>query len=962
MNRNATLVLALMALLAGALGYLLFAPPVEGGEVLGMGQTEETAGPGRSDAELDLGSSGGGEESERVEIVVPGPITTDPSLVRPATDLTTLTGRVVDADGRPLTGAEIELWGSASRLEPAELGIELVVFAPGAERPTLDHPRVTSHRTARTDGEGRFTFEELPALSTFLNLEARHGQLAPLRVFALEPRPGRARDLGDLVLVAPGTLAGTVTTAEGLPVRNAEVYLGGESFTAGRQDQPVRPITTTDGRGAFQVAGLEPGVYAFGAVAQGFAMGFSRDVRLEPGEMAEDDIEIQLVPGFPAVIELVDADDQSAIVGAEVELEPNQGGQTHRIAVTSDAFGLVRHPGVAANGYLRAWVEAEGYLSTNSWVRVSEDKGGLPNGRLALRSDKTLTLTVVDDETDAPIAGARIDATQAGFGALEGPVRAGFAVPLGVPPAAITDAEGRASLPMDRDQPYLTVTAEGYAPVTETRVPRSSGNQRSANRAEDSEFEVRLKRGALLAIEVTGAGEPLAGVEVELRLAHHDPAADDPREDEGRGRNGWRNNRRDQLDFETSSLAWRTEEGLVPVRRTTTDGGGAAAFGGVPVGLYYLELRMPSGDAFGPTSYGPIQVLADTSRLDLEVELLPAGAVEGVALFRGEPAAGQRVLLIAAANAEVLEAGSDLPDRAHVLETDVAEDGSFALPAVAPGTWKAVALLPYSIADHRLPIGSPQALRYQLSQNAQLIEVVSGATTTVTLEGQSRGATLSGVARINHEPVRGARIRGSWRSPDGSRQTFSTRTDAEGRFEARGLLPGEWSVQATTRSTTEDAERQVNRSWITFHRGAVFVPDTGDAWAELSAETGAVQLVVQVVEPETKPVDSEGNELDFATPYYTRVQLRPDPEAGGVPGMSDDDAIDTWVNHKRTQLIDLLPGGHYRMSVQSNAWDEVTVKLRVVPGSETKLEVEATLKGEEPQQAINTLPFDSFGY
>ena len=684
-------------------------------------------------------------------------------------------------------------------------------------------------------------------------------------------------------------------------------------------------------------------------------MPLSEILRLQHGSIVEfpkpteDDLEIQLRPGFPAVIELVDADDQSPIVGAEVELEPNQGGRTHRIAVTSDAFGLVRHPGVSANGYLRAWIQAEGYLSTNSWVRVAEDKGGLPNGKIALRSGKTLTLTVVDDETDDPIVGARIDVTQAGVGALEGPVRAGFAVPTGVPPAALTDAEGRASLPMDRDAPYLTVTAEGYAPVTETRVPRSSGSPRSANRAEDSEFEVRWKRGALLAIEVTGAGERLAGVEVELRLAHHDPVADDPREDNGDRSNRWRNNRRDKLEFETSSLAWRTEEGLVPVRRTATDAGGAATFGGVPVGLYYLELRMPSGDAFGPTSFGPIKVLADTSRLDLAVALEPAGAVQGVALFRGVPATGQRVLLIAAADAVALEAGSDLPDRAHVLETDVGTDGSFAFPAVAPGTWKAVALLPFSIADLRLPIGSSQALRYQLSQNAQLVEVISGETTVLTLEGQSRGATLSGVARINHEPVRGARIRGSWRSPDGSRQTFSTRTDSDGRFEARGLLPGEWSVQATTRSTTEDPDRQVNRSWITFHRGSAFVPDTGDAWAELSAETGAVQLTVKVVEPETKPVDSEGNELGFATPYYTRVQLRPDPDAGGVPGMNDDDEIDAWINHQQVQLIDLLPGGHYRMTVQSNAWDEVTTKLRVIPGAETKLEVEATLTGAEEQ-------------
>lgn len=944
MNKNVALLLVLMALLAGVAGFLLFGPTTGGGEVLGKGgdQAELEADRGAALGGQDAAGTEGETTPGRVEVDVPRPPRFDANAARPAPDRTTLTGRVLAPSGAPLADAAIELWSSSDALQPPDLGLDL----PGAPRPTAEHPDVLAHHTTRTDGAGRFTFEDLGARRVYHHVEVRAAGLAPLFAFALQPRPGRVRDLGDMRMMAPGTLAGVVTTEDGLPVRGAAVYLGSEGILSRSADEPLREVGTTDGLGRFQIDELPAGAYVVGAVGYGLAMNFSDDTTLDADTPLVDDLEIELRAGFPFVAEVVDGESGAAIAGARVTVRPNWGNNTQRLELVTDAAGRFEHPGLVDQNWTRVWIEAEGYSSLSSNVRASAEQAGRVQRTFELHTQHTVTVRVVDADGQAPIAGAWIVESSNRPNDFESAIRAGWAVPSLEAEGEgtyTTDAAGEARLPLTRTAPWLSVAAPGYAPRTLFDAPRHGGGERGIADLADAEYVVELERGATLDVHVTGSGAPLAGVEVELRIASHDLAADNEAERNVRSRN-WR---RGGSRFDAGSLAWNTEEGLVPVDRRTTDGGGDALFAGVSGGLYYLEVRAPAGLGFGTASHGPIAIAEDTTDVGIEVELEPAGRVDGVVMFRGQPAPGQRVLLVAAADAAPLEEGRDLPRRALVLEELGDEGGRFAFEAVEPGPYKAVALLPYSVSDNRGATSSSSAIQFQLIAHSQLVEVLPATTSTLTLEGQSPGARLSGVVRVNHQAVRGAQVRGSWSSPDGGRQSFRARTDANGYWETEGLLPGEWVLTASATSTREEPDMRVDRQWRRFYRGSAFVPDTGDAVHDINNEAGALVLTLETQEPAETPKDESGVDLPLANVYWTRVRLSPDAEAGGVSGLGDDDTIDIWIDHRRTQLIDLLPGGHYTLTLSSNAFDPLTRPLEVLPGADSKAHFEPVLNAEK---------------
>jgi len=104
-----------------------------------------------------------------------------------------VTGRLVDADGKPLAGVAVELLypsqASPALLEPGTGGV-----APGLLPPGWPF---------RTDTEGRFRIEGLiPGLKHQLTLSAGAGKnivpAAPGTLESLSPRPGEVINLGDI--------------------------------------------------------------------------------------------------------------------------------------------------------------------------------------------------------------------------------------------------------------------------------------------------------------------------------------------------------------------------------------------------------------------------------------------------------------------------------------------------------------------------------------------------------------------------------------------------------------------------------------------------------------------------------------------------------------------------------------------------------------------------------------------
>jgi protocatechuate 3,4-dioxygenase beta subunit len=129
---------------------------------------------------------------------------------------TTIIGRVVDEDGRPLAGAAVHLGGS--------LGI--------------------------TGPDGRYRLEDVRTGGVLCAAAPRHA--AVVREGVPEPGPGD-HDLGDIILPRTSRIAvnGTVTNSAGIAVRTAIV---GATFTLpGGTEVQMRGMTDRDGR--YRIAG-----------------------------------------------------------------------------------------------------------------------------------------------------------------------------------------------------------------------------------------------------------------------------------------------------------------------------------------------------------------------------------------------------------------------------------------------------------------------------------------------------------------------------------------------------------------------------------------------------------------------------------------------------------------------------------------------------------------------------------
>lgn len=132
-------------------------------------------------------------------------------------------------------------------------------------------PRTVVARTTRevTDGRGRFLFTKLPANDDYHLVasapgyfDARYGQPS-LRdgstPIALADRQWLST--ANIALWKGGAISGTVTDERGDPVVGIYVHVLFEIFVSGAKQLASGPLTMTDDRGAYRIAGLGPGTY-----------------------------------------------------------------------------------------------------------------------------------------------------------------------------------------------------------------------------------------------------------------------------------------------------------------------------------------------------------------------------------------------------------------------------------------------------------------------------------------------------------------------------------------------------------------------------------------------------------------------------------------------------------------------------------------------------------------------------
>ncbi|MBI1853451.1 MAG: carboxypeptidase regulatory-like domain-containing protein [Planctomycetes bacterium] len=174
-------------------------------------------------------------------------------------------GRVVDADGRAIAGAEVGAVATAVRAnrEPIQL-------FDGALK----------SRAVVTDVDGRFSLERLP-LDRPLSLAVRASGFASLFSEPVLARADSRDDDVTLRLLRQSTVAGRVEEADGSPIAGVSVHLG--RYGGLSYDSPVAVDVHSGEDGTFEFTGFGPG--SFRALATLRDRKFEHDLQ-EPFDVA----------------------------------------------------------------------------------------------------------------------------------------------------------------------------------------------------------------------------------------------------------------------------------------------------------------------------------------------------------------------------------------------------------------------------------------------------------------------------------------------------------------------------------------------------------------------------------------------------------------------------------------------------------------------------------------------------
>ena len=174
-----------------------------------------------------------------------------------------IVGRVVDADGKPMTDVPVQLDSS--------------VFSRG-------YAVFDTTGDARTDADGRFVFENLPRARYRVDVLAASDGSFGQPAYAHATREGISVKTGgeevavELRPTRPCTVTGRIVDAQGLPAANLSVFARDASGTLVSR----RALAVADAEGAFRITGLPAEKVAFFARDGARATPESAPVALEP--------------------------------------------------------------------------------------------------------------------------------------------------------------------------------------------------------------------------------------------------------------------------------------------------------------------------------------------------------------------------------------------------------------------------------------------------------------------------------------------------------------------------------------------------------------------------------------------------------------------------------------------------------------------------------------------------------
>ncbi|HEX2254414.1 MAG TPA: carboxypeptidase-like regulatory domain-containing protein, partial [Thermoanaerobaculia bacterium] len=381
-----------------------------------------------------------------------------------------ITGRVVDAAGRPLDEARV-WWTETDRRPGPGLAAGLRQREPAAV----------------SGADGAFSLADLASGRRMTLLFAREGFLPAWIAGARAPNEQPLV----VVLEPAATLRGRVETVDGEPVPGARVALRPAPPPPGTVGVEMRRSeNTADARagadGTFSFAEVAPGGVLLEAQAEGFLPAEAVAVEVPAAEEIAD-VRLVLDPGAQVRGRVVTRGGEP-VAGASLRIGP--------AGALTDAEGRYRMAGVALGvkalvlthpAYRRLLREVDVRPGVNE-VDLTAEEGLAVSGR-------------VRDETGAPSPGAVVTLRNRGE---RGPRAL----------AATADGDGRFRVLAVVDGRYdLEAEAPGFAPVLHPEVVAVDGNDVAG-------LQVVLRRGATLTGRVRGVDlEHLAALEVTAERA-----------------------------------------------------------------------------------------------------------------------------------------------------------------------------------------------------------------------------------------------------------------------------------------------------------------------------------------------------------------------------------------------------------------------------------------------------------
>lgn len=579
-----------------------------------------------------------------------------------------LAGRVLDADGEPLTRFEV-------RLEKRSF----MIFDQAVRTRTYDNTE-----------DGRFLLDDLPRES--LRLVVRAEGWADWSD-AVDLREG-AVDAGDIRLVRPASLAGVVVDADSQPIAGAKVRVagGGPIDALMMAKMTGAAIVESDAQGRFLLADLDGSRVRLIADKEGYAPLKSKVFELVPGGRVGD-VVLQLDRGGSLHGRLVDGDGRP-IAGWYVQAAHTSG--LSLLFGNTDANGEFLFEGLAPGPHKVDCMSVEAMAGPGRRAQGNPDDINIGKMMAEIMENTVSERAIVrnDERTELELtfdgAGADADASS-----IAGTVRlAGKPLDTGV--AFLLDAESGAQVRVSevhagaftmrnvREGRYSVRVQESVLgtmlgsnqPVTVTTKSRTS-------------IAIDLPGGRLAGRVVDGgSGEPVAGVIVSLT--------------------GTGSGSRDRMDIGEGAAL--------------TDGSGSFHFDGVAPGQYEIVAKelFARGDSGRSARLAGLSLGADERRDDCELRLASGGTLRVAVRDASGPRNNALVALLTAAGQPLDLFHRTLTDHQGIATFAQLPAGDYRASVDAPGTAPRV-----SDAIH-VDTGSEHTLDVAVSRGTPVTVVVEG--------------------------------------------------------------------------------------------------------------------------------------------------------------------------------------------------------------------------------------------